>query len=100
MRRIEFFVNVEPIADSEPAHHGNYQKERGHRKIDMEPEVEELFVIQEKPRLVRRNKGEANEDGVDEAKDGLDPSVMPAEHARVRIAWAKRRLYYYMPDVS
>ena len=44
--------------------------------------------IEENPGLVGRDKREANQDGIDEAKDGLHSSVMPAEHANARISCA------------
>ena len=86
MRGVQLFINVEPIADRQPAHHRNSQQKDRYWKLYVEKEVEKFFVIQKKSRLVCRDKSEANDNGIDEAKDGLHSSVVPAEHARVSIA--------------
>ena len=76
MRGVELFVNIEPVADGDPTQRRENQQERGHRKVD----IEILFQMQPHTRLVSGYKGNGSKQNVSGPEDGLDFSIVPAEH--------------------
>lgn len=76
MRGVELFVNIEPISDGDPTQRRESQQQRGHRKVD----IEILFQMQPDARLVSSYKGNGSKQNVSGPEDGLDFSIVPAEH--------------------
>jgi hypothetical protein len=82
MRGIEFFVNIEPVADGDPTERREHQQERGYRKVDEET----LFQMQPHTRLVRGYKGNGSKQNVGGPEDGLDFAIVPAKHFGLSIS--------------
>src|SRR5580704_15946174 len=100
MRRIQLFVNIEPIPDRQPARHRHSEQQRRDWKINIELEIENALEVQQDSRLIRRDKCQANKNGVEERKNRFDSSEVPAVHAKVRITWAKPFVWNYIPDAN
>ena len=76
MRGVEFFVNIEPVADGDPTQRRKHKQQCGHRKID----VKSLVQMQPHARLVRGYEGDGSKQNVSGPENGLDFSIVPAKH--------------------
>src|SRR5260370_15759646 len=85
VRRVELFVDVEPIADGDPAENRNHQQRRRDGKI----EVEVLLQVQPDARLVSGEEGQGSKEYIGDPEDCLDFSIVAAEHSGNSITCAK-----------